>query len=840
MSLPSDALTLESLLEYEPFVRKVLRNMLVEEDQLPDLVQETWVRVLKRPPTQKAGVRAWLATVARNLARDQKRTRGHRQQREEAVARPESFDSVHTSHERLEMHQVLVQAVLELREPYKTVVVMRYYDGLSVSEIAKKVGRSPATVRSQMHRAHAQLKERLDRQYGERRAWMLIGVPWILSKEGPTSLGPVPGAESSAAAMAGWSALAATIAAVALWAPWDRQLGSGYAMENQGENRGDRPLVEALAMDPLWSPESQSGGERSAIVAETVEEEETILHLPVRVELDGAPVAGASVWAYQPLLRTNAGFLSSASHADLQRLRKVPAQLLDMGRNRSQVVTTNLDGEVTVAVQHANTFFFAQHAEGFGVLTVMNVPDRARKGERIEIQLDGDRGVFVEVVDPFGRPAPGVPVELLISEGDQSQQVIDCRITDGEGRVHFSGFRHVVGDHPTFVRTQVIGATNPIVEVPEDTHRQPIALRTEPYGGLRWHLDGHDPEQRWLGSAYLRVVGAPEETWTAVDYAHGYWPCVALHQELELRLESTEAGLTASWMGSGPVRHGADAQAMVRQPRGTLVEGRMLRPGEDGTDPLPAHRFDYRMQILDSRQRVISDVSFLPQVDGTFQVTVPLVMDETGPFHAEIVSLWATPQGNQRVRIPLASRPWNRARHIDLEDVQVRMVTHSIFVQLRDPAGQPLEGITVQAQPDRYRAPVRAVSDAKGQAVLDGFWTREVHVDVPPGQAAFASQPLLWSGEAKPTPWPLQRTGHLQGWILVDEGEEPGQVTCHGEGNLAHIRAQQTCGPDGSFTFSGLPPGSYQLFLPDHEGEAAKRVSVYAGKTADSGPLVAR
>ena len=181
MATHSDTMTLESLLEYEPFVRKVLRNMMVDEDQLGDLVQETWVRVLKRPPTERSGVRGWLATVARNLARDQKRTRSHRREREEAAARPEALDAPSASHERLEMHQTLVQAVLKLREPYKTVVVMRYYDGLSNAEIADRVGRTEATVRSQIHRAHTQLKTQLDQ--GIRRSPGLDGDRCALDSE---------------------------------------------------------------------------------------------------------------------------------------------------------------------------------------------------------------------------------------------------------------------------------------------------------------------------------------------------------------------------------------------------------------------------------------------------------------------------------------------------------------------------------------------------------------------------------------------------------------------------------------------------------------------------------
>lgn len=839
MSPSSETLTLESLLEYEPFVRKVLRNMLVEEDQLPDLVQETWVRVLKRPPTQRSGIRGWLATVARNLARDQKRTRGHRREREEAAARPEALETAQSSHERLEMHQALVQAVLELREPYKTVVVMRYYDGHSVADIAAQVGRSEATVRSQLHRAHLQLKERLDRQYGERREWMLIAVPWILVKEGVGSLGPAGGAESSVALPLIAGVLAASAALVALWAPWKYDESAVQAMEAGDGFTMERPLVEALALESSDVSFEPDAGQRAFLAAATPVGTPGMA-LPVRVQWNGLPVSGAAVWAYQPLLRTNDGYFSGASHADLERLKQVPARLLDMSRQRSQVVLTDLAGEALVPVERANTFLFAQHDEGFGVLTVLDVPQRMRSGERLQLQLDGDRGIHVQVRDPFGRPAIGVPVELLKVADPDGWEIVDCRATDPAGNVRFVGFRHLVGDHPFAVRTQVVGAENPILPAPADTHRQPIVLQTEPYGSLQWHWSGRQADEPWLGSAFLKTVGDAPATWTAVDFAHGQFPCVALHQTFELRLASTEAGSTGFWTGQGPVRHGSVAYATVQEPQGTVIEGRLVRPTEEGEDPLPAHRFDYRLQILNDQNQVASQVAFLPREDGRFRVTAAFAHDVAGPYHAEILSFWATPTGNQRVRIPLPPKPWNRVRTLDLGEVPVRMVTHSMLIHLVDERGEPLEGVIVEAQSDRHGPPVQAKSNAQGQVVLDGLWQPEVRVTVPPGQAAYLPEPFVWNGAAKPTAVTLQRTGALRGWVTVLDGEEPGEVLCSGEGDLANFRAKLACQPDGSFVLSGLRPGPYRLHRLGDEANEATRVYVFAGQIVDSGGLDAR
>ena len=147
------------------------------------------------------------------------------------------------------------------------------------------------------------------------------------------------------------------------------------------------------------------------------------------------------------------------------------------------------------------------------------------------------------------------------------------------------------------------------------------------------------------------------------------------------------------------------AHALVQEQRGTVVRGRMVQREEGRNEVFPAPRFDYRLQLLNPENRVVSEVGFLPNEDGQFRLTLPWAHPESGPWHAEIVSLWATPKGNQRVRMPLPALPWNRSTAIETGEVEVRMVTHSIHLKLVDGQGRPLPHITVQAQPRRAAPP---------------------------------------------------------------------------------------------------------------------------------------
>ncbi len=169
-------LSAESLLAHEPFVRAVVRGLVRDEAELQDVLQETWLRGLAGAPAEHGALRGWLARVARNLALDQRRGRARRSRRERSVARGEAVPGVDSAYARLSTQREVVDAVLALEEPYRGVVLLRYFEGLEPTAIAAQLTRSPGTVRSQLARAHELLRERLDRKCG-REAWAGLAFP---------------------------------------------------------------------------------------------------------------------------------------------------------------------------------------------------------------------------------------------------------------------------------------------------------------------------------------------------------------------------------------------------------------------------------------------------------------------------------------------------------------------------------------------------------------------------------------------------------------------------------------------------------------------------------------
>lgn len=175
----------ESLAAHAGFLRGLARGLLFDRAAADDVAQRALLAALKRGGAQGApagfSLRAWLAGVVRNLARQEGREAQRRAARERAAARPEAVPSAADSAARLELLQRVVMAVRALDEPYRTVVLLRFFDGMKPAAIARRTGAPVETVRTRLKRALEQLRSRLDSgDHGERAAWGLLLLPTAL------------------------------------------------------------------------------------------------------------------------------------------------------------------------------------------------------------------------------------------------------------------------------------------------------------------------------------------------------------------------------------------------------------------------------------------------------------------------------------------------------------------------------------------------------------------------------------------------------------------------------------------------------------------------------------
>jgi RNA polymerase sigma-70 factor (ECF subfamily) len=62
---------------------------------------------------------------------------------------------------------ILKQAILVLKPRYQTIITLRFFENLKLTEIAEVLGSSPGTIRSQLARALAKLRKKLTRDFAD-------------------------------------------------------------------------------------------------------------------------------------------------------------------------------------------------------------------------------------------------------------------------------------------------------------------------------------------------------------------------------------------------------------------------------------------------------------------------------------------------------------------------------------------------------------------------------------------------------------------------------------------------------------------------------------------------
>ncbi len=110
---PPSHTDLQQLLAQREWLQRLARRLLGNGPDADDLSQETLARALESGEP-RARSRGWLATVARNLSFELRRTRAHRRARERAVARPEAVGTADLNG-RFELRGVSDQRFLSAR-----------------------------------------------------------------------------------------------------------------------------------------------------------------------------------------------------------------------------------------------------------------------------------------------------------------------------------------------------------------------------------------------------------------------------------------------------------------------------------------------------------------------------------------------------------------------------------------------------------------------------------------------------------------------------------------------------------------------------------------------------
>lgn len=125
--------TLDDVLGQTAWIRGLARRLVTDAAERDDVVQQVWVETLRKGRRARV-LRPWLFGVMRNVARTELRRGFHRRAREEAAEPAPSSPQPDELVERVELEREVANALLQLAEPYRSTLLLRYYEDLSSRE----------------------------------------------------------------------------------------------------------------------------------------------------------------------------------------------------------------------------------------------------------------------------------------------------------------------------------------------------------------------------------------------------------------------------------------------------------------------------------------------------------------------------------------------------------------------------------------------------------------------------------------------------------------------------------------------------------------------------------
>ena len=154
---------------YAPMVHGILLASVPRAD-VRDLVQDVFVAALTKLDSlrEERAFGGWLATIARNRAHDY-----HRapklvaiEEENEDGGRNENIPATAATHAEVAEAAEVLEAIRRLPEAYRETLVLRLVEGMTGPEIAERTGLTPGSVRVNLHRGMALLREALGRNAG--------------------------------------------------------------------------------------------------------------------------------------------------------------------------------------------------------------------------------------------------------------------------------------------------------------------------------------------------------------------------------------------------------------------------------------------------------------------------------------------------------------------------------------------------------------------------------------------------------------------------------------------------------------------------------------------------
>ncbi len=422
-----DTSTLSGMLRNSGWLRALALELLNDPSQADDVLQEVWMTAINNPPREREprSQRSWLKKVLRTFALRANRSQRRRDRWEQQTPPKKAPPSPDEMIDRLEMQSRLAEAVRSLPDPYRSIVFLRFFENASPMDIARDQGVPASTVRTQLHRGLAMLRERLETEFN--------GDPRDLKAVLLLLVGPVPLAldlplGESATADAGSAGSAEDS-----WAPDRFGLGAAAVL-----------ILAALLVGARYLPTSPEYSERS------------VASDPTRALRDAGSATATTAVRTQPSpnLQSATERVPPPTRADDAAIQTWPLVVLDHESGRPLdnaalflVGADEATGDLIGRSDHAGSLSipaapfcresirvfrdgYMEYRESARLRTLENGP--------YVIRMTPCFIAYVSFVQPNGEPAAGVPVEIGpaagVPDGYATEQT---HTTDDGGTVHY-------------------------------------------------------------------------------------------------------------------------------------------------------------------------------------------------------------------------------------------------------------------------------------------------------------------------------------------------------------------------------------------------------------------
>lgn len=154
---------------YRSILFGILVRILNSREEAEDVLQEVFLQVWRRAADfdeQRGRPFTWLVTLARSRAIDRLRVLAARQRLADSAAQelPKEASDAATDTLHAEQKEIVARALADLPEEQRRTLKLAYFEGLTQSEIAAKLGTPLGTVKTRMRSGMMKLRELLGEQ----------------------------------------------------------------------------------------------------------------------------------------------------------------------------------------------------------------------------------------------------------------------------------------------------------------------------------------------------------------------------------------------------------------------------------------------------------------------------------------------------------------------------------------------------------------------------------------------------------------------------------------------------------------------------------------------------